>query len=72
MITNSDLLAIGFVVNDGMLHAPTGSTVTIAPAGDFYRIEITLPTGAIATCTIHRSALKVNRDRASASLAADR
>lgn len=74
-MTISDLVAIGFVVNDGMLQAPTGSAVTVAPAGDFYCIEITLSIGAVATCTIHRTALKVTRDRtsaSSASLAADR
>jgi hypothetical protein len=59
-MTNFDLVAIGFVVNDGMLNAPTGSAVTVAPAGDFFTVEIALLSGAAATCTIHMSALKVS------------
>jgi hypothetical protein len=43
-----------------IFRAPAGNAITVAPARDFYRIEITLPTGASASCTVHMSALKVS------------
>jgi hypothetical protein len=68
MTTSDDkfgLIAIGFAQkNGGALRAPAGSTVTVTPARDFFVIEIALPNGAVATCTIHQIALRV-RERAS-------
>jgi len=56
----ADLIAVGFIAgNDGALCAPAGTIVTVAPARDFFVIEIALPSGAVATCTIHQIALKV-------------
>ena len=66
-VTTFDLAAIGFVNdNDGTLRAPAGSTVTIVPTRCFYCVEITVPTGAVAACAIHKTALKI-RERASAN-----
>jgi hypothetical protein len=60
MTAASDLVAAGFVAKGGAFCAPVGSAVTVALAGDFFLIEIALPTGAAAICTVHMSALKVS------------
>jgi len=64
-MSDKDLTAIGFVAADGedrTFHAPAGSSVAITPVRDFYRIVVTLPNGAVATCIVHERALKVTRE----------
>jgi hypothetical protein len=72
MTVVSDLVAIGFVADNDestLLYAPTGSTIAIVPVRSFYSIQIILPTGAVATCCIHKTALKVTGEVAGVSSA---
>jgi hypothetical protein len=60
------IIHISFTKDEaGILHAPAGSTVTLAPMGGlaglrgYYRIAITLPSGDEVSCVVAAIALKI-------------
>jgi hypothetical protein len=60
------LIALGFTADDaGVLHAPDGATVTLAPIehpiGSFYVLQIALDDGTAVTAVLAKRTLKVVR-----------
>jgi hypothetical protein len=62
------LITLCFTAGEaGILHAPAGSAVTLAPisglAGprSYYRIAIALPSGAQVSCVVAAVGLKITR-----------
>jgi len=64
------IIHISFTKDEaGILHAPAGSTVTLAPMGGlagprgYYLIAITLPSGAEVSCVVAAVALKITHPK---------
>jgi hypothetical protein len=56
-----ELVAIGFQPHgNGSLVTP--ARVVLSPSGEFYRVNIELPSGDVVTCHVARVALKVRRE----------
>jgi len=56
------LIALGFQsAADGVLTAPTDSTVSFAPVGAFLELRIVLSDGASVSAVLAKAALKVCR-----------
>jgi hypothetical protein len=59
---DATLVALGFVRgNDGVLYAPTDSTVSFTPVGSFVELRIVLGDGNAVTVVMSKAAVKVSR-----------
>jgi hypothetical protein len=59
------LIALGFdLADDGTLHAPIGSRVSLTPTGQFFELRIHLADGNMAMAVLHKAALKISREGA--------
>jgi hypothetical protein len=57
------LAALGFSRgDDGTLHAPDTSRITLAPVGQFFELRISLDTGAEVTAVLSKAAVKITRE----------
>jgi hypothetical protein len=64
-MSDRDLIGVGFVAgDDGTLHAPESSRVTLAPVGQFYELRVSLGDGNAVVAVLSKSALKIARERA--------
>jgi len=62
---DATLLALGFVRgDDGVLYGPTDCTVSFAPVGQFYELQISLANGDAVVAVLSKAAIKVTREGA--------
>jgi hypothetical protein len=61
-VSEHDLLALGFEqYADGVLHAPSGSRITLAPIGQSYELRISLGDANAVVAVQGKAAVKITR-----------